>query len=839
MKRRVLYLLILLLSFFHTANAQQEENVWVIGNGAGLDFNTSLPIPISVASVGYNQSAMACNDSGTLILYTDGNSLYNRDQEELASILQYNQYLNNGLIPDGTTPWTIPGGSSYMLIARQPKQHERYYIFRIESGQLLYTVVDMSLDGGRGDIVPGSQNKYLSHLVMSEKLAVVKGCDKLWIVVRSKNYNEFRSYELNDTGLVTTPVYSNVGNLPLEYYDRGDMRASPDGRKIAAACRNSESYRDVSGGVELYDFDPHTGKLSNAIVLQKDSLLGYYAGVCFSPDNSKLYVTNAYAQRGVVSTGNSIYRETGLWQYDLTDPDSSAIINSETLIHQLPASYYAAQSFAGMKRGRDGKIYIIDVRPSVNLTLGGPAFYPSYFGFLPAPFFLHRIEHPNSPGLSCTFTLNAVNFSGNKVGGLFLPNDLGIYSYPDSVHHYELKTLCFADSYTIELDTGYGYHWQDGHTGSSYYVRETGLYTVGFMDLQCQYHTDSFYVRLVRFPRMGPPGYSCPEGESGMLSIHPYHLRDTFRFQYEWYDAAGNILRTRLSGSGDTLMGLNPGSYSVRISYEDYCDTTIYMEVYALPVPPASMETELLSCYGSEHVFVHMDSSLLWEWDLGDGTHSMEDTVRHVYEHPGMYEVKLLTYNLEGCRDSVEQTITVEDFKLTLATDVENRDGKYYISPYREVRLYTRGTHAYVTEYWEPKRYFLDQHKSSHYVKIDSTVWVIVKGVTPGGCEDMDSVFLELLVPVQVPSAFSPNGDGRNDRFRVLGQEGTYRIREMMVYNRWGELVYSGRGLEAERGWDGNYKGVPCDPGVYFYQINVELGYNDTQLLKGDVVLLR
>jgi gliding motility-associated-like protein len=89
-----------------------------------------------------------------------------------------------------------------------------------------------------------------------------------------------------------------------------------------------------------------------------------------------------------------------------------------------------------------------------------------------------------------------------------------------------------------------------------------------------------------------------------------------------------------------------------------------------------------------------------------------------------------------------------------------------------------------------------------------------------------------------IPNAFSPNGDGRNDVFRILETCVVEKF-EIKIFNRWGTLVYSGR--STAQGWDGTYNGVPADGGVYYYLINIvpKSESRDAVLLSGDIILVR
>ena len=86
-----------------------------------------------------------------------------------------------------------------------------------------------------------------------------------------------------------------------------------------------------------------------------------------------------------------------------------------------------------------------------------------------------------------------------------------------------------------------------------------------------------------------------------------------------------------------------------------------------------------------------------------------------------------------------------------------------------------------------------------------------------------------------IPDAFSPNGDGINDTFRV-NATGIFNY-SLKVYNRWGELVYESNNPEA--GWDGTYKGEESPTGVYFYTLYATGNYGKPISREGPVQLIR
>lgn len=106
---------------------------------------------------------------------------------------------------------------------------------------------------------------------------------------------------------------------------------------------------------------------------------------------------------------------------------------------------------------------------------------------------------------------------------------------------------------------------------------------------------------------------------------------------------------------------------------------------------------------------------------------------------------------------------------------------------------------------------------------------------SPEGCRYNDSVTIH-VTNAMLPNAFSPNGDGVNDRFRLAIMDERVRLKDFSVYNRYGQRVFFTR--DVEEGWDGNFEGKPADISTYFYYVRYIIGVK-TYTLKGDVTLLR
>ena len=108
------------------------------------------------------------------------------------------------------------------------------------------------------------------------------------------------------------------------------------------------------------------------------------------------------------------------------------------------------------------------------------------------------------------------------------------------------------------------------------------------------------------------------------------------------------------------------------------------------------------------------------------------------------------------------------------------------------------------------------------------------------GCYANDSVLVTVIPNYNlfIPNCFTPNGDGNNDVFQMLGNKKAIIFWEIKVFNRWGELVFESNDINF--GWDGTYKGRLQDPGVFVYEAKVVFLDDYTRNgIKGSITLLR
>lgn len=152
------------------------------------------------------------------------------------------------------------------------------------------------------------------------------------------------------------------------------------------------------------------------------------------------------------------------------------------------------------------------------------------------------------------------------------------------------------------------------------------------------------------------------------------------------------------------------------------------------------------------------------------------------------------------------------------------------------VQMYAEGGISYV---WDPPFGLDNAFIENPVASPDKTTQYIITGSDESGCKAVDTALVYVIPSCfyyTTVNAFSPNGDGINDRFRFI-TFGDEEILLMEIYNRWGEKIYATTSLE--NGWDGtDGNGVEQEVGAYVYRL-ITICDGVEQALSGSVTLLR
>ncbi|NJB72060.1 gliding motility-associated-like protein [Saonia flava] len=405
MKQAICFLMLLLAC---TTYGQREASNWFFGANAGLDFNSGAPQILNGGQLNTVEGCETFSDvNGNLLFYTDGKTVWNR---------------NHGIMPNGTGLKGSFSTTQSALVVPNPVIEDIFYVFTPDdalayngeggSNGFNYSVIDMGLDGGNGDVL--IKNIDLLENA-SENVTAVIGPDGIsyWVVTHYQN--QFYSYLVDGTGVNEEPVISILGPTVTGGDNiRGSIKISPNGKKLAIA--NTIIEPEYTSSLHLFDFDNITGVVSNAIQIPSKRL---YYGVEFSSNSSKLYSSGLAIDDTV---GDVDVGSLEIVQFDLNDFDIPA---SEYLVGTYPSTL-AGNVSGALQMGIDKKIY--HAVPGEKLSV---------------------IRTPNLKGIDCDFRLFEVDLGDNALSTYGLPPF--IQSFFETI--VTIENFCEGEATTFTTDS--------------------------------------------------------------------------------------------------------------------------------------------------------------------------------------------------------------------------------------------------------------------------------------------------------------------------------------------------------------------------------------------------
>lgn len=526
LKHLISYFPLVLSTFI--LHAQGENNNWCFGQNVGLNFNTSPPSFFRDSMQVFESSSSVSDAAGNLLFYTSGAMVWDRN----------NNLMPNGLGLYGNGPTDLEQknmGSSAngVIIVKSPANSNQYYIITTDAiedptSNAYYSLVDMTLNSGLGDVVISQKNITLAeNITEGLTMAALSGCNGYWIVLHKRLIPEYYSFKIDVNGISTIPVIS-TGILASSdpYLQRSQICINPQSSRLA---------RSTDSGIEIASFNKASGIFSDFLVI--DNSPQELGCPIFSPDGSKLYSNNRNGG--------------GFYQYDVSLlPNLVDIQSSKTLI--APGFYTGSGRLAP-----DGKIY------SKNL----------------ASTYIASVSHPNVAGTACGFVPNALAIPSfvfdktfTELGSAVLINALPILNIAE-----QDTAICQGHSILMhaEASTGSSYLWSTGSTSRTSMTNGPGVYTITATN-HCGSIDDSILVeQMVCDCTAFVPNAFTPNSDSknDVLNVFLYCLKIS-DYQFNIYNRFGQkIFEARGTNEGwdGTFIGkpADAGTYFYSLKYKD------------------------------------------------------------------------------------------------------------------------------------------------------------------------------------------------------------------------------------------------------------------------------
>jgi gliding motility-associated-like protein len=560
----------------------------------------------------------------------------------------------------------------------------------------------------------------------------VRHCNKkdYWVITHKYNSDEYYAYLAGENG-VASPVISKAGSMLATYYYNwnaaGQLKASPDGKKLAAANSNN--------GIDLLDFDNQTGMVSNGVELFGNDNGAHY-GVEFSPNSKVLYA----AVKGYFNSADNM-RLTSLFQYDLSQSNTAAIIASRNTL----LTYNGPTDESGsLQRGPDKRVYLAHYNKA----------------------YLSIVNNPDNMGAACNFEEKGLLLPSN--GRFNLPNQLNEYGYAQ-IDSFKIFSSTFCPGSTVQFNytpvagiSSLQWNFDDQGSGSNnlstlenptHRFSQAGTYRVQLIKYgPCSNDTLKKTITLSDLNiDLGKDTEVCEKLE---INLSPLLLAGNAS-QYRWQDGS----------TQPSLKAKTSGLYWVEITSEQGCKKTDSLMVSYKPYPVVNLGTDQLLCKGKT---LQLDagnagSNFLWQ----DGSKGQQFTVVET----GNYRV---TVNLNGCSASDDMVVT------------EALPPQFSLGPDLELCI---GEQAELNPKISNVQFKWQDGSSSSSLIANKTGMYVLEATN--GCGSSADTFNLKLVNCQlaIPNAFTPNGDGKNELLRVRNG-GNLEFFEMEIYNRWGQPVY-------------------------------------------------
>jgi gliding motility-associated-like protein len=439
------------------------------------------------------------------------------------------------------------------------------------------------------------------------------------------------------------------------------------------------------------------------------------------------------------------------------------------------------------------------------------------------------------------------------------PNQTGIYDTimpqhtiipnPEMTVNLAITTpvICYGDStgaLTATILNGtapYTYIWSSGDTVTTNSLSNTlsnlgsGFYGVTVTDVNGCTHWDTMSIRNLDpqlFIYLEPTMVTCVGGSDGLIIAHASGGNRPFNFV--WFPVGGN---------DSVASGLSAGTYWVDVTDVYGCrisDTVTLVELY--PLPPINFTSNKTEGCESLNVQFYETSPVQGQtylWNFHDnGMTSIDKNPYHTFINDGYYAVTLYVTSIHGCLDSLTQDSMIWVHPKPIASfdpypeEIDILDPGYYFLNTSDNTHYSHWTFGdgITSEETSPFHSYID----TGYYNVSLLV------ITEYGCQDTTDrlIFVRDAYTFYAPNAFTPDHNGLNETFLVKGigiNNSTFR---MLIYSRWGGLVFESNDIE--QGWDGRDKnGKVMEPAVFTWIITYRDVFGHKHKHLGTVLLLR
>lgn len=375
----------------------------------------------------------------------------------------------------------------------------------------------------------------------------------------------------------------------------------------------------------------------------------------------------------------------------------------------------------------------------------------------------------------------------------------------------------------------YKYIWSTGDTTATINGLNTGTYTCTVID-----HDSCIEPVIVTIVQTPPISATVSHTDILCFGHHDAQASVTATggnppYTYQW--SPGSITTS-------TASNLSAGNYTCTITDADTCSYMATFSIQDLSLPMDYVITDsTIDCRTAKVEAVHVSGDtiirLVWLFNESGTDTSAENPVTHSFSQNEPNPIRLVLINQIGCHDTLSYNEvlhywTVADFVYNPAVPKQNK-------PVYFTNTSQGGIVSYQWDFGD-STYSVDKDPEKQYqVGGTYTVCLTVTDTIDCTSTTCKTLIADILKLVDVPKAFTPNGDGNNDILFLRGF--SVQTVNMRIYNRYGNMVFETDDMA--KGWDGTYKGQAAGSDVYAYVIDVTYADGSKEKKHGNITLLR
>jgi len=324
---------------------------------------------------------------------------------------------------------------------------------------------------------------------------------------------------------------------------------------------------------------------------------------------------------------------------------------------------------------------------------------------------------------------------------------------------------------------------------------------------------------------------SCPLSTDGSITVSP--TSGISPINVAWSNGASGLMNSNLGA----------GNYAVTLTDQIGCTYTNSYTLNAAPELGIEFATEAPTCFGDKDGSITITGVT---GGAGPFVLSLNNVVLQTINTfptiiPALESgVQLIAVeDANGCLSDAEATVpTPVELTVNLGPDTTIHLGETLLL---QANLNFSEIETFV---WSPIDYLARPDSLTTLTTPLNSIRYNLAVTDSAGCTVRDDIqiIVEKDKRVYIPNIFLPDSDGSNDNLTVYGAQEVLLVRSMQIYDRWGEMLFENLNFlpnDPQFGWSGQAKGQNVNPGVYVYVVEVEYVNGETEIIAGDVTVVR